>query len=203
MASLALAMGACTAAFTLIDALILRPLPLPAPSQLIDVARVMPAFFSPDNKPRESDSFSYPQYELLRDTARGRADLFAMSLSAGLQPALFDDAGGASENIRAESISGRGFEILGVKPAFGRLIQPADDSLTGGHQVAVLSYAFWKRRFGASPSAIGRWVTVGDQAIPDRRRRRGSLQRRTTRLSDRSVAAALGRRGSPRACQSR
>ena len=161
MASLALAIGACTAAFALIDGLIFRPLPLPAPSQLIDVARVMPAFFSPDNQPRESDSFSYPQYELFRDTARDYADLFAMRLSAGLQPALFDDAGGASENVRAESISGRGFEILGVHPAFGRLIQPADDSLTGGHPVAVLSYAFWRRRFGASPAAIGRWVTVG------------------------------------------
>jgi len=161
IASLSLAIGASTAAFTLIDALIFRPLPLPAPSQLIDLAHVMPAFFSPDNQPRESDSFSYPQYELLRDTARDQADLFAMRLSGGLQPALFDDAGGASENVRAESISGRGFEILGVKPAFGRLIQPADDSLSGGHPVAVLSYAFWRRHFGASPAAIGRWVTVG------------------------------------------
>jgi len=62
----------------------------------------MPAFFSPDNQPRESDVFSYPQYELLRDTARDHADIFAMSLSGGLRPALFDDAGGASENIRAE-----------------------------------------------------------------------------------------------------
>jgi putative ABC transport system permease protein len=161
MASLALAIGAATAAFTLIDALILRPLPLPAPSRLIDIARVMPAFFSPDNHPRESDSFSYPQYELFRETARGRASLFAMRLSGGLQPAVFDDAGGASENIRAESISGDGFEILGVKPAFGRLIDAADDSLTGGRPVAVLSYAFWKRRFGASPAAMGRWVAVG------------------------------------------
>jgi putative ABC transport system permease protein len=159
--SLALAIGACTAAFALIDALIFRPLPLPAPHQLIDIARVMPAFFSPNNQPRETDSFNFPQYELLRDTAHDRADLFAMSLSAGFQAALFDDAGGASENVRAESISGRGFEILGVKPALGRLIQPDDDSLTDGHPVAVLSYAFWKRRFGASPAAIGRWVTLG------------------------------------------
>jgi predicted permease len=83
-----------------------------------------------------------------------------MHLSAGLQPALFDDAGGASENVRAESISGRGFQILGVQPALGRLIQPADDSIAAAHPVAVLSYPFFRRRFGASPSAIGRWVTV-------------------------------------------
>ena len=161
VASLALAIGACTAAFALIDALVFRPLPLPASRQLIDVAHVMPAFFSPDNQPRESDSFSYAQYELLREAASGHADMFAMRLSAGLQPALFDDAAGASENVRAESMSGDGFRVLGVKPARGRLIQPADDSLAAVHPIAVLSYAFWSRRFGASPSAIGRWVAIG------------------------------------------
>ncbi len=161
IASLALATGACTTAFGLIDALIFRPLPVAAPQQLIDLAHVMPGFFSPDNQARESNTFSYPLYELLRDTARGKAALFAMNVSPGLQPALFDDAGGASENIRAESISGGGFETLGVKVGLGRLIQPADDSLTDGHPVAVLSHAFWRRRFGASPSVLGRWVTIG------------------------------------------
>jgi predicted permease len=161
-ASLALAIGASTAAFALIDALILRPLPLAAPDQLIDLAHVMPAFFSPDNQARESNSFSYAQFELFRDTARDYADLFTMRLSGGFQTALFDDAGGVSENIRAESISGRGFEILGVRPALGRLIEPADDAVSDGHPVAVLSYAFWKRRFGASASVLGRWVTIGN-----------------------------------------
>ena len=161
IASLALAIGACTGAFALIDALLVRPLPVPAPHQLIDITGLMPAFFSPENQPRESDTFSYPQYELFRDTVRDQADLFAMSLSGGLRPAVFDDAEGESENVRAEAISGRGFEILGIKPAFGRLIQFDDDAITDGHPVAVLSYAFWKRRFGASPSAIGKWVTLG------------------------------------------
>ena len=158
--SLALAMGSCSAAFTLIDALIFRPLPVSDPSQLFDLARVMPAFLSPGNQPRESDSFSYPQYELLRDTARAGADIFAMNLSGGLQRALFDDSLDASETIRVESISGRGFEILGVTAALGRLIQPKDDSIASP-PVAVLSYAFWKRHFGAGPSAIGRHVIIG------------------------------------------
>ena len=55
-----LAIGACTAAFTLIDALIFRPLPLPAPHQLIDLARVMPAFFSPDNQPQRIGFLQLP-----------------------------------------------------------------------------------------------------------------------------------------------
>jgi hypothetical protein len=57
------------------------------------------------------------------------------------------------------AISGEGFNILGVKPALGRLIQPDDDSLADPHDVAVLSYPFWKRHYGGSPSAIGRTVT--------------------------------------------
>ena len=159
--SLALAIGACTAAFALLDALIFRPLPLPAPERLVSLARVMPGFTSPANVPRESDSFSYPQFELLRGRAGDSADLFAMGLAGGFQPAQFDDAGGATESVRAESISGRGFEILGVKTAFGRLIQAEDER----GAVAVLSYAFWRRRFGASPSAIGRWVNVGGRQV--------------------------------------
>jgi hypothetical protein len=146
IASLALAIGACTASFSLLDALVFRPLPLPSADRLIELARVMPAFLNPRNLARESDFFSYPQYELLESTARNSADLFLVSLVGGFQAAQFDDAGGATENVRAESISGRGFEILGVKPSIGRLIQPGDEQPT----VAVLSYAFWQRR---SPAA--------------------------------------------------
>src|SRR4051794_12058614 len=159
--SLALAIGACTAAFCLLDALMFRTLPVPDAGRLVSLARTMPGFLSPSGQSQTSDTFSYPQFELLRDEARSSADLFAFSLSGGFQPAEFEDAGGASEAVRVESISGRGFEILGVRPAFGRLIFADDDSPKGGHPVAVLSYAFWKRRFGASPAAIGRWVKVG------------------------------------------
>ena len=162
IASLALALGACTVAFTMIDALIFRRVPIAAPEQLIDLARLMPAFFSPNNQPRESNSFSHPQYELLRDAARGQADLFAMA--AGLQLALSDDSGGFSENLRAGAISGEGFQILGVRPALGRLIQPDDDSLAS-QPVAVISYAYWKRRFGASPATIGERLKLGRQSF--------------------------------------
>jgi len=163
IASLALALGACTAAFSLIDALMLRPLPVRDPHQLFDLARVFPPFMSPNNQPREFDQFSYPQFKLLRDVARDSADLFMTIYSGGFQPALFNGAAGLSENIRTGYMDGRGFEILGVKPALGRLIQPDDDSRANGHLVAVISYPFWKRRFGGSPAALGRKVTfLGD-----------------------------------------
>jgi hypothetical protein len=163
IASLALAIGACTAAFSLIDALMLRPLPVRDPHQLFDLARVFPPFMSPNNQPREFDQFSYPQFKLLRDVVRDSADLFMTSYNGGVQPALFNGTAGLSENIRTGYMDGRGFEILGVKPALGRLIQPDDDSRANGHMVAVISYPFWKRRFGGSPAALGRKVTfLGD-----------------------------------------
>jgi putative ABC transport system permease protein len=159
--SLALAIGSCTAAFSLIDALLFRPLPVPAPHELFDLARVFPPFMSPDKQSREFQFFSAPQFEMLRDAARDSADLFFLQYSAGFAPAMFDDSGGASENIRSEPIDGHGFGILGVKPLIGRLIQPDDDSSTAGHMVAVLSYPFWKRRFAGSPSVIGHTVNLG------------------------------------------
>ena len=157
IASLALALGACTTAFALIDALILRPLPVPAPHRLIDIVHVMPAFFSPANTPQESGYFTYPEFELFRQVAGRHADLFA---DGGLRPVSVDDSGGAGGSVFAELISGRGFQILGVQPALGRLIQPADDS-PEGRSVAVLSYPFWRQRFGGDPGALGHWVTMG------------------------------------------
>jgi putative ABC transport system permease protein len=160
--SLALALGACTTAFTLIDALIFRPLPVAAPEQLIDLARLMPAYFSADNQRHESNSFSYPQYQMLREAARGDADLFAMPTGAQLAP--FEDSDGFSENLRAGAMSGEGFQILGMRPALGRLIQPDDDS-PASQLVAVISDSFWKRRYGASPTAIGERLRLGNQSF--------------------------------------
>ncbi|MDX2153672.1 MAG: ABC transporter permease [Bryobacteraceae bacterium] len=151
--SLGLAIGACTAAFTLIDALLLRPLPLPEPGRLVQLGRLMPAFLSPWNKAAESDTFSYPQFELFREAVRGEADLVALELRGGLQPVKFDDAGGVSEIVRIDAVSEGGFGVLRVRAAAGRL--------DGG---AVVSDEFAKRRFGGN--AIGRWVSVGREQFP-------------------------------------
>lgn len=159
--SMALATGACTAAFCLIDGLILRPLPLPSPRRIIAVTHTMPAFLSPNGQPHESDVFSYAQYEALRDTAAGSADLFAMQLSGGLQPVRFQGTADAVENVRVDAISGRGFGILGVRPVLGRLILPDDDSRANGHPVAVLSDTFRQAHFSGAATVLGRWVAIG------------------------------------------
>jgi predicted permease len=159
--SLALAIGACTAAFSLIDALLFRPLPVRAPHELFDLARVFPPFMSPNNQPREFDMFSYPQFQLLRGSVRDLADLFMTNFGPVVNGVRFDDAGGASENIRVAYMDGAGFNILGVKPALGRLIEPANDSVGRSRPVAVLSYSFWKRRFGGG-AVVGRKFTLRD-----------------------------------------
>lgn len=154
--TLSLAIGACTAAFSLIDALLLRPLRLPNPQNLVDLSypRLRVAF---PGAPTEDDRFSYPLFEHFRTGASGQVDLFGITMGTPFQSVIFDGARGEAEQVRAQWISANGLRILGVRPAVGRLLM-ADDERTGAHSAAVLSYAFWVRRFGGDPSILGRWV---------------------------------------------
>ncbi len=77
-----------------------------------------------------------------------------------VRPTIFSDSGGEKERLRTQYLSGDAFEQLGVKPAAGRLIGIQDDDQPGAHPVAVLSHAFWLRRFGGDPSVVGRWLTL-------------------------------------------
>lgn len=152
--SLALALGACVAAFSLVDALILRPLPVRQPERLVYLA------FPTDNPERpEGDTFNDPLFVRVRDASREHAALFAMSTQV-VRPTIFSDSGGEKERLRTQYLSGDAFEQLGVKPAAGRLIGIQDDDQPGAHPVAVLSHAFWLRRFGGDPSVLGRWLTL-------------------------------------------
>jgi putative ABC transport system permease protein len=155
--SLSLALGACMAAFSLVDALILRPLPVHQPERLIYLT-----FPSPNPDFPESDVFSDPAFVRLRDAGRGLVDLFAMAHS-NKPRVTFDVAGGERETVRAQFVSGDAFERLGVGPAAGRLLTMQDDQRPGAHPVAVLSHAFWMQRFGGDPGIVGRWFVVHDR----------------------------------------
>jgi predicted permease len=150
--SLALALGACIAAFSLVDALILRPLPVQAPERLIYLS--FPTF-NPERP--VSETFNDPLFVSLRDASRDYVDLFAMSTQV-MRPAIFD-AGGEKEQVRTQYVSGNAFELLGLKSSRGRLISRQDDSQPFT-AAAVISHSFWLRRFGGDPSIIGRSVTI-------------------------------------------
>jgi len=154
--SLGLALGAAVATFALVEALILRPLPVRQPQQLIYLA--FPTY-TPERP--EADTFNDPLFRDLRDAARGRADLFAMSTQV-MRPAVFE-AGGERESVRTQYVSGDAFDRLGVPPALGRLITPSDDVTPGASPVVVVSHAFWMRRFGGDPRVIGRWFALEDR----------------------------------------
>jgi predicted permease len=158
--SLSLAIGACTAAFSLIDAVILRKLPVREPDKLISFT-----YPEPFGRPMQSDFFRYPLFEQFRQAAGRQVDLFGITWGGPLRSVVFDDAGRQEEKIRPEWISGGGFAILGVQPALGRLFTPDDERRSGKQSVAVLSYNFWTRRFGGSPAVLGRWLTWGDAQL--------------------------------------
>ena len=149
--SLSLALGACAAAFSLVDALILRPLPVHQPERLIYLT-----FPSTNPDLPEDDVFSDPAFVRLRDAGRGLVDLFAVAYP-NKPRVTFDVASGERETVRAQFVSGDAFERLGVGAAAGRLLTMQDDQRPGAHPVAVLSHAFWMQRFGGDPGIIGRW----------------------------------------------
>ena len=152
--SLSLALGACAAAFSLVDALILRSLPVHQPDRLIYLT-------FPGTNPDlpEDDVFSDPAFVRLRDAGRGLVDLFAVAYPD--KPRVtFDVASGDRETVRAQFVSGDAFARLGVGPAAGRMLTMQDDQRPGTHPVAILSHAFWMQRFGGDPGIIGRWFVL-------------------------------------------
>ena len=155
--SLSLAIGACAAGFSLVDALVLRPLPVDDPGSLIRIALRAPA------DTRDALSFNYPLFLSLRQAGRSQVSLLALS-DQRRQDATFDDSA-QPEKVYGQWVSGDTFDVLGVTPALGRVLAPSDDVNPGQHPVAVLSYDFWTRRFAGSPDVLGRWVTIREKPL--------------------------------------
>ena len=152
--SLGLAIGACTAAFALIDALILRELPVRDPRSLVYVGRA-----GGETDPRFRTLASYPFFERIRDAVAPRMDAFSMSQQS-LRQAILPDGGGVEEKLQTQFVSGNAFEVLGVRPVLGRLLGPSDDVTPGAHPVAIVSHAFWTRRLGGRADAVGQWIQL-------------------------------------------
>jgi predicted permease len=154
--SLALGIGACTGAFRLIDALLLRPLPVAGAERLYALSRE--AFF--DGKLQSFDGWAYPSFRLMRAAAKDQAELMAVSYAERMDLTYKSDA--EMEKAYAQYVSGWMFGTFGLRPAQGRLLAENDDLKPRAHPYAVLSYDYWTRRFGQDPRVIGRNFRMGD-----------------------------------------
>src|SRR3984893_14574762 len=154
--SLALGIGANTAIFTLINQLILQPLPVRNPEQLVMLAG-RGRHYGGNNG---MDRISYPMYQEIRDKNQGFRGMFLTypsTLTARFQ--------GHTELIGADFVSGNYFPVLGVGAAAGRVFTAADDLIQGGHPLAVLSQGYWRARFGADRGIVGKQIVVNGQTL--------------------------------------
>src|SRR3984957_10448868 len=156
--SLALAIGSCTAAFRLIDALLLRPLPVAHPERIYALLR---QGFGFDGKPGTGDYWAYPAFRLMRAAVKDQAELIAVSFAERMDLTYKSDQ--EMEKAYVQYVSGWMFGSFGLKPALGRLLTENDDLKPGAHPYAVLSYDYWTRRFAQDRKIIGRTFQMGDR----------------------------------------
>jgi predicted permease len=153
--SLALGIGANTAIFSLINAMMLRTLPVKDAREL--------AIFSTIKETGPADIFSYPLYEMFRDRNQSFTGVIAGSgVSRARMIVNEQGSGGAVESAQQQRVSGNFFSMLGVGAVMGRMLTEADDNSASAQPAAVISYEFWKRRFGLDPGVVGRQITIND-----------------------------------------
>jgi predicted permease len=155
--SLALAIGACTSAFRIIDALLLRPLSVSDPDRLHVIVF---GNIGADGTYSEYDSCSYPMFLREREAVKQQAELIAVSYADRTDITFGSDED--MERAHTQYVSGSLFPQFGLNPAAGRLLTESDDVTQGASPFAVLSYDYWARRFGRDPSVVGRNFRLGD-----------------------------------------
>jgi predicted permease len=160
--SLALGIGANTAIFSIIDALMLRQLPVRQPERLVSFGDGQWAGVFGGIPGQAVDIFSEPQLAAIREKNEVFEDVCGeFSFRFVLHPVVPGAA--ASDMIEARAVTGNFFSVLGVAPAAGRLFTSAEDQPLKAHADMVISYAWWKRRFGANPNVIGQTVRIASR----------------------------------------
>jgi len=155
--TLALGIGANTAVFTLVDAVLLATLPVEDPKQLV-VLDVITAR-------GEKQNLSYPLFQRIRDEVEAFSGVFAAADGVNRMEAVAPETGSRPEEVRVQLVSGEYFPVLGVHALVGRTLNAGDNRSGGEPRVAVLSHGFWSRRFAGDPSAIGTRLVIKGQAL--------------------------------------
>jgi hypothetical protein len=146
VSTLALGIGANSAMFTLLDKILLRPLPVDRPDELVTFVA---------DAGGKAEAFSYPAYRTLRTNP-------ALAGLAAYQQRPFSLAveGGPSSRVVGQVVSGNYFNVVGVRPVVGRFFVQEEDITPDTHPVTVISYGLWRRAFDAAPDAIGRTIVL-------------------------------------------
>ncbi|HEX8090126.1 MAG TPA: ABC transporter permease, partial [Blastocatellia bacterium] len=147
--SLALGIGANTAIFSVINSLLLAPLPVEEPTRLVSI-------FTTDIKNPGNLPVSHYNFLDYRD----KSDVFTGVLSYNFAAVNLNKGTGEARQLFAEVVSGNYFDVLGVKPAYGRSFLPDEDKTPSTHPVVVLSHACWQRDFGGDPSIVNQTVSL-------------------------------------------
>src|SRR5258708_24529167 len=150
LVTLALGIGAPTAMFTVVNALLLRPLPFRAPDQLVALGEFDTRH---EGTPIPSGNFSYPDFADVRERNHSFEAVSVYSGNTYTATGL-----GQPLHVEVENVSANLFELLGTHPALGRTFLPEEDQ--PGHHVVILSDAFWRAHFNADAGAIGRSITL-------------------------------------------
>jgi predicted permease len=153
--TIGLGIGANTAVLSMVNSIMIRPLPVSHPEEL-----ALP-FWGSRKDPEVWNIFSYPNYVDLRDQNKVFSGLLAWQwISAGISDSASGSAddGARAEIIWGEAVSGNYFDVLGVKMAMGRAFLPEEDRTLDTHPVVVLGNAFWRGRFNSDPDIVGRTV---------------------------------------------
>jgi predicted permease len=156
VASLALGIGGAASVFTVLNAVVLRDLPIANPDQLYSVEK---------HRTRGVERlYSAPLVAEAQRELKGRADVFATTAPTQMQVRLARGTDGA-ERSNVQLVSGDFFSVLGQHAQLGRLIEPRDTSAVGQSPVMVISDAYWQRRFQRDPAVVGRQLLVGGAAL--------------------------------------
>ena len=149
--TLALGIGANTAVFSLINAVLLKMLPVKDPEQLVQFSKIQPVN-------GQNDYFSYPEVERFQREPQAFSGVFAFANLGGVNV----EVKGHGEIAIGQVVSGNYFSTLGVSAILGRTISPADDQLAGGSAVAVISYKYWRERLAGDPAVVGTKIVVNN-----------------------------------------
>ena len=160
--SLALGIGANAAIFSLFDQLLVRPLPVPHPEQLVKLVAPGPRSggSSCGDIGECEETLSYPMF---RDLERGKNGLTAVAGHTLVDASI--TYGDRTLPGRAALVSGGYFRALQLQPALGRLLQPSDDETLGGPSIGVLDYGYWQSQLGGDPTVLNRTIVVDGQPV--------------------------------------